>query len=76
MATIYCVETFWKSAKRWERAQLRQFGDESEARQTGKALSARMPGVLVYSVTGEPSADYWEDPAIIARYGDVPAEAA
>lgn len=29
-------------------------------------------GVVVFRVTGSPSADYWSEPVLIARAGDVP----
>lgn len=77
MATvIYCVETFWRNGRKLERGQLRQFADPATAQAVGQELGERMPGVLVYSITGEPEADYWDEPEEIARYGDVPAQAA
>lgn len=77
MATvIYCVETFWRNAGKLERGQLRQFAQPALAEATAKDLAERVPGVLVYSVTGEPAIDFWDEPEVIARYGDVPAEAA
>lgn len=70
--TVYCVETFWRNGRKLERGQLRQFAEPQLAEAVGRELGARMPGVLVYSVTGEPDADYWGEPEEIARYGDAP----
>lgn len=73
MQTIFCVQTYWRQGRRMEAGQLRQFAQEADARSVGKSLSGRMPGVLVYAITGEPEADFWDDPRVIARYGDAPA---
>lgn len=72
MQTIFCVQTYWRQGRRMEPGQLRQFAAEAEARSVGRSLSRRMPGVIVYSVTGEPEADFWDDALVIARYGDAP----
>lgn len=76
MQTIYCVQTYWKSGRRLEMGQLRQFAEEAPARAAGKLLAGRMPAVLVYQVTGEPEADFWDEPKMLERYGDVPTGAA
>lgn len=76
MATvIYCVETFWRNGQKLERGQLRQFAEPLTAKAVGRELGARMPGVLVYSISGEPEADCWDEPEEIARYGDAPTSA-
>lgn len=72
MQTIFCVQTFWRQGFKMEPGQLHQFADEQEARAVGKRLSARRPGVVVYSVRGQPEEDFWSDPLIIARYGEAP----
>lgn len=72
--TVYCVETYWRaSPRRLERGQLRQFGDRESALHAAAAMARRRPGVLVYSVAGEPVADIWQRPRVIARFGDAPA---
>ena len=75
MQSIYCVQTYWRQGRRMEPGQLRQFAGEADARQVGKSLAVRMPGVLVYAITGEPEADFWDEPRLIARYGDAPSAA-
>lgn len=55
-----------------EKGQLRQFGCPDQALSAGRALSSRMPGVLVYQVSGSPKVDYWEEPVVLAAHGDTP----
>lgn len=55
-----------------EKGQLRQFGCPDQALSAGRALSSRMPGVLVYRVSGSPKVDYWEEPIVLAAHGDTP----
>lgn len=70
---VFCVETFWRaSPTKLERGVLRQFGERQAAIEAAKVMARRRSGVLVYSVTGEPVADIWQAPRIIARYGDAP----
>lgn len=76
MQTIFCVQTYWRAGRRLEMGQLRQFADEAPAREAGLALSKRMPAVLVYAITGEPEADFWDEPQLLEKYGAVPAGAA
>ena len=71
--TVYCVETFWRNKGRMEKGQLRQFGSADQALSAGSALSRRMPGVLVYKVSGSPKVDYWDDPVVLAAHGDAPS---
>lgn len=70
--TVYCVETFWRNKGHMEKGQLRQFGCPDQALSAGRALSSRMPGVLVYRVSGSPKVDYWEEPVVLAAHGDTP----
>lgn len=70
--TVYCVETFWRNKGRVEKGQLLQFGCPDQALSAGRALSSRMPGVLVYRVSGSPKVDYWEEPVVMATHGDTP----
>lgn len=70
--TVYCVETFGPSGRRQDPPRPIQFGDEVTARGEGKDQARRRAGVLVYSVDGDPVADIWQRPRIIARYGTAP----
>lgn len=70
--TVYCVETFGPSGRRIDPRQVAQYGDAGEARAQGRLSARRRAGVLVYSVSGDPVADIWQEPQIIARYGVAP----
>ena len=74
--TIYCAQGFWWRNGRREPGVVHQFLNEERAREGGEILSLSADAVAGFSLTGEPDVDFWEDPVIIARYGDVPAEAA
>ncbi len=72
MQTIYCVQTYRRQGRQMEAAQLRQFADEAAAMSAGAALASRAAGVIVYALTGEPEADFWDEPRVLSQYGDTP----
>ena len=78
MKTVFVVTTFWRDSRKRgvQPGASHHPKDEPSALALGKELARRAGGVVVVKVTGEPSVDYWEDPIVLARYGDVPAEAA
>ena len=71
--TIYCAQGFWRVRGRLERGQVHQFLDEARALEGGEIIAKSAPGVAVFSLTGEPDVDYWEEPKLLATWGDVPA---
>lgn len=73
IVTVYCVQPFWWDRRKLSAGRLRQFKQEEDAVQAGLALSLKEVGVLVFSVTGNPEADYWEEPRLLASHGEVPA---
>ncbi len=70
--TIYCVQTYWKDRLRLNMGGLRQFTDERKARYHAERASLREDGVILYAVRGEPEFDHWEDPRVLAAYGETP----
>lgn len=71
---VFCVQTIWRaSASRYEPGQFQQFGTRQGAVEEGKRLARSRPGVIVFRVAGDPVADIWQAPEVIARFGDAPA---
>lgn len=76
MRTIFCVLPYRKSGDRLERGHMRRLLSREAAIRAARAEKGQVAGVVVFRVTGAPEADYWSEPVIIARVGEVPAEAA
>lgn len=74
--TIYCVQPYVRSAGRLAKGHLRRLLSRDAAIRAARAEKGCASGVVVYRVTGSWEADSWSDPVLIARAGDVPAEAA
>lgn len=72
MQTIYCVQAYRRQGRQIETGQLRQFADEAAARSAGEAIARRAAGVVVYAITGEPEADFWDEPRVLSQHGDLP----
>lgn len=73
--TIYCVQTYWKDRLRLNMGGLRQFRKEIEARASGERASRRHDGVIVYALSGDPECEFWEEPRVLAAYGETPLSA-
>ncbi|QBX38646.1 hypothetical protein E4M02_11025 [Brevundimonas sp. S30B] len=76
MRTIYCVQPFQRSAGRLVRGHMRRLLSRDAAIRVARSCKGAAAGVVVFRVTGSAEADYWSDPVLIARAGEVPAEAA
>lgn len=74
--TIYCSQPYLRRPSGLEKGHMRRFLSERAALTAARAMRRDAPGVVVFKVQGTPEADYWTDPILIARYGDVPPEAA
>ncbi|MBD3817897.1 MAG: hypothetical protein IE912_03145 [Brevundimonas diminuta] len=72
MQTIYCVQTYRRQGRQVEAGQLRQFAEETAAVNAGNALAPRVAGVVVYALTGEPEADFWDEPKLLFSHGATP----
>lgn len=69
--TIYCVQPYWWDGRKLALSEVRRFRTLDEAeREAGKAY-ARHAGVAVYSVSGWPDYDAWEDPKLVNSVGAI-----
>lgn len=71
--TIYCAQGFWRRMGKLCGGQVHHFSTEERAVAGGDALFTGAHGVAVFSVTGYPDIDLWDDPVMIVALGDVPA---
>lgn len=76
MRTIYCVQPYQRSAGRLVKGHMRRLLSRDAAITAARAYKGAAAGVVVFRVYGSPEVDFWTDPVLIARAGDVPAEAA
>jgi len=70
--TIYCAQPFWMRQGRLEAGTLHQFLNEERARAGGLILAQGADGAAVFSLTGEPDVDFWDQPVVIWSAGHVP----
>lgn len=73
--TIYCVQPYVWSAGRLAKGDMRRLLSRDAAIRAARGLRGAAAGVVVYRVSGCWEADYWTDPVVVARAGEVPAEA-
>ena len=74
--TIFCVQPYVRSAGKLSRGHMRRLLSHDAAINAARSMKGQAAGVVVFRVSGNWEADYWSDPVLIARSGDVPAEAA
>jgi hypothetical protein len=74
--TIFCVQPYQRSQGSLMRGHMRRLLSRDAAIRAAQCMKGQAAGVVVYRVTGCWEADYWTDPVLIARAGDVPVEAA
>lgn len=70
--TIYCAQAFWRRPSGLFGGTVHQFMTAERALAGGEALFTGAHGVAVFSVEGYPDIDLWEEPKIIATFGDAP----
>lgn len=70
--TIFCVQPFVVTASGLQPGHMRRLLSREAAMRAAKAERGNAAGVIVYSVTGSPEADYWRDPVLLAKAGAVP----
>lgn len=70
--TIYCAQAFWWRSHGLEGGEVYQFRTSERALAGGEILSRSAPGVAVFSLTGEPDVDYWDEPILLWSIGSVP----
>jgi len=71
--TIYCAQAFWRRGGRLIGGEVYRFHTEERARRGAAALLTGNQGVAIFAVTGHPDEDLWNDPVMVATFGDVPA---
>lgn len=71
--TIYCAQGFWWCDGCLRPGAVHQFLTRERATEGGEILARGAAGAAVYSLTGEPDVDYWDEPVILATFGDAPA---
>jgi len=70
--TIYCAQPFWRRPTGLYGGTVHQFMTEERALAGGEALFTGAHGVAVFSVEGYPDIDLWEEPKVIATFGEAP----
>lgn len=70
--TIFCVQPYRRGADGLRKGHMRRLLSREAAIKAARAMRGCEAGVVVFRVTG--SDDYWSEPVLIARAGDVPAE--
>lgn len=74
--TIYCAQPFWRRRGRLEAGTVHEFHTEDRAMTGGSILAGSAHGAAVFSLTGEPDIDLWDEPMLIATFGDAPGSPA
>jgi len=74
--TIYCAQAFWSRGGRLVGGEVRHFRSEERARIGAEILLTGADGVAVFSLSGHPDADDWDEPVLIETFGCAPAMAA
>jgi hypothetical protein len=73
--TIFVVQPYVRAPSGVAKGHVRRLLSRDAAIRAARAYRGAALGVAVYSVTGNPDADFWREPVLIARSGQVPAEA-
>lgn len=70
--TIFCVQPYVETPHGLAPGHLRRLLSRDAALRAARAFRGSAAGVVVYSVTGSPEADFWQEPVLLARAGTVP----
>ena len=73
---IYCAQPFWNDGWEVRPGEVCQFSTLERAMEGARILGTTAPGVAVFSLTGHPDADDWDEPVLIETFGCAPAIAA
>lgn len=73
--TVYIAQAFHWIDGQLVPGEFFQYARPERAAAAGERLAGSAPGVAVFSLDGHPDTDAWEDPVILARYGDAPRAA-
>jgi hypothetical protein len=72
----FCVQPYERRGARLAPGEARQFYSVSEALDAAERMRKRVAGAAVYEVAGWPVQDLWGKPKLLARFGEVPRDAA
>ena len=70
--TIYCAQAFWRRDGRLWAGAVHEFLNAERALAGGEILALGATGAAVFSLTGEPDVDYWDEPVVLATFGETP----
>jgi hypothetical protein len=70
--TIYVVQPYVRSPSGPAKGHVRRLLSRDAALRAARAYRGSALGVAVFSVTGNPEADYWREPVLVAQAGTVP----
>lgn len=70
--TIFCVQPYRRTVDGLQKGHLRRLLSAEAALRAARAMRHHVSGVIVYWVIGRPDADYWSEPVLIGREGEVP----
>jgi hypothetical protein len=71
---IFVVQPYVETREGLAKGHVRRLLSREAAIRAARSYRGAAAGVTVYSVTGNPDADYWREPVLIAQSGQVPAE--
>lgn len=74
MATHFVVQAFTKKGRKLAPDQPSNYRDAERAIEAARRLAARRDGVVAYSIEVDPEVDYWGEPEILFKLGDLPRE--
>lgn len=72
LTEVYFVQTYTQGRDRLIPAKFEQFASMESALRAGQKAAVKAAGVKVCRVRGNASADYWERPVKIAKWGEIP----
>lgn len=70
--TIFCVQPYVRSGGRLAKGHMRRLLSRDAAIRAARCMKGQAAGVVVYRVSGCWEVDFWSEPILIARAGDVP----
>lgn len=72
MYVQYIAQPVVRIGERLECGTARAFASAVDAEAVGAQLARHAVGVIVYELWGDPENEVWEEPEVLAVYGEVP----
>lgn len=76
MQTFFCVQTFRQQGRKLVQGQFYQFTTRAQAEARAHRLQGRVDGYIVYQIDGDAIAEFWEEPILLLKHGELPREIA